>query len=473
MRRRIKRLVQKALIIAEANSSSNVKKRSKSLGTSSIPTNTLGANRENSQGVQTDRPSRQETHNGIPEEEVPEEGVHEVHQPATEVQHETPNERPGTVNHEMHQPLTASEGDVTPLADGDRTPIEPHGWTVRGVHEPVTASHEDVTQSNYVDSQTPVDPPKLVNGSASDMVHQPATAAHEDVTRLTNGDDQTPLELRESASGSASDVIHQPATAGHDDVTPSTYGDDQTPAGLRGFANGSASDVMHQHATSGHDDEGFFTPRDDKIPVTEVERSNDVNGIQTNGVSSEDLGADYNLVKALDGILDLNDTTKVHQDITHAPAVTHETVRPQVHEIVEEQIHREIHNHDVYHQILPVYDLEVLPARHFVRDADGGLVEMSESDFPEYTGANQRWYIGERLSNETPRTGQEQSALAAAKAAGMKKYTTPEGFERTDQTIVHPPTLAEIPTDGLLMPIQFLHYETETQAEAAASTSER
>ncbi|KAK3313238.1 hypothetical protein B0H66DRAFT_632321 [Apodospora peruviana] len=64
-----------------------------------------------------------------------------------------------------------------------------------------------------------------------------------------------------------------------------------------------------------------------------------------------------------------------------APAVTHEVVRPHVHEVVEEQVSREIHTHDVYHRIQPVKEVEVQAPRHFVPDAaTGGLVEVSEED---------------------------------------------------------------------------------------------
>ncbi|KAI8962149.1 hypothetical protein F5Y11DRAFT_366148 [Daldinia sp. FL1419] len=79
--------------------------------------------------------------------------------------------------------------------------------------------------------------------------------------------------------------------------------------------------------------------------------------------------------------------------------VTHETIRPHVHEILEEQIHREIHNHDVYHRIQPVYEVEILPARHFIPGPDGGLIEVPEDSIPECTGMNQKWHV----SKEPPR----------------------------------------------------------------------
>lgn len=56
--------------------------------------------------------------------------------------------------------------------------------------------------------------------------------------------------------------------------------------------------------------------------------------------------------------------TTVHERV--APAVVHETITEHHHEIIEEQITREIHNHHIYHRILPIMDFEVLPARHFI-----------------------------------------------------------------------------------------------------------
>ncbi|ETS81840.1 hypothetical protein PFICI_06842 [Pestalotiopsis fici W106-1] len=89
---------------------------------------------------------------------------------------------------------------------------------------------------------------------------------------------------------------------------------------------------------------------------------------------------------------------RVDENITENPPVTHETVFPHVHEIREEQIYRDIHTYDHYHYVQPVYDLEVLPARHFAPAADGQLREVSARDLPECTGANQKWSIMENES---------------------------------------------------------------------------
>ncbi|KAK8139101.1 hypothetical protein PG984_002481 [Apiospora sp. TS-2023a] len=105
---------------------------------------------------------------------------------------------------------------------------------------------------------------------------------------------------------------------------------------------------------------------------------------------------------AFEAGLDLTDTVDQDEEIKNLPAVTHQHVQPQVHEIVTERIERHIHNYDIYPQIQPIYDLEILPARHFIEDAEGHRVEVSEADLPCCTGENQRWRIGlEQLKNRT------------------------------------------------------------------------
>ena len=47
-------------------------------------------------------------------------------------------------------------------------------------------------------------------------------------------------------------------------------------------------------------------------------------------------------------------------------AVVHETIVPDVHHIRFEQTTREIHHHHVHNRILPIIDVQVLSARHFV-----------------------------------------------------------------------------------------------------------
>lgn len=90
----------------------------------------------------------------------------------------------------------------------------------------------------------------------------------------------------------------------------------------------------------------------------------------------------------------------VDQVTAFAPAVTHETVKPAQHNVIEEHIQRETHVHDVYHRIQPVRDVEVLPARHYVQDPNGGLTEVAERDLPAHLGDTQE-QIGEASSRRS------------------------------------------------------------------------
>ncbi|KAK5118221.1 hypothetical protein LTR85_008201 [Meristemomyces frigidus] len=148
----------------------------------------------------------------------------------------------------------------------------------------------------------------------------------------------------------------------------------------------------------------------------------------------------------LTGIVDLRNTEDTTLHETWAPAVTHETIVQNVHEIREEQITREIHNHHVFHRILPIVDIEVLPARHFV-PVEGGYAEISEDEVPGRTGVNAQWIIAETMSKLMPESKGPvvPQQFTARKFQGTdgdyKEYMTPEGFKRTEQWWVHPPTI--------------------------------
>lgn len=72
-------------------------------------------------------------------------------------------------------------------------------------------------------------------------------------------------------------------------------------------------------------------------------------------------------------------------------AVVHEHVTPRVHHIREERITREIHNHDVFHRIQPLVDVEVLPTKHYIPAPNGNdLIEIPESEIP---GRHTKWAV--------------------------------------------------------------------------------
>lgn len=117
-----------------------------------------------------------------------------------------------------------------------------------------------------------------------------------------------------------------------------------------------------------------------------------------------------------------------------------------MHHVREEVINREVHTHDVYHRILPIIDIEVLPPRHFLPVEGGGLVEVSAAEVP---GRGQSWVIAETASkipsDQAAPTGRRR--FTAREFPGQEgdtiKYMTPEGYEKTEETWVHPPELEE------------------------------
>ena len=139
--------------------------------------------------------------------------------------------------------------------------------------------------------------------------------------------------------------------------------------------------------------------------------------------------------------------------------MVHETINREVHHVREEIITREVHHHDVYHRILPVIDVEVLPARHFLPVEGGGLVEVSADEVPS-RGRN--WVIAETASkiasDELP--PHKTDRFSARKFIGTEgdavRYTAPEGHEKTEQTWVHPPELETGARDsGQTWPMEF------------------
>lgn len=126
--------------------------------------------------------------------------------------------------------------------------------------------------------------------------------------------------------------------------------------------------------------------------------------------------------------------------------MVHENISKDVHHIREEVITREVHNHDYYHRMLPVVDVEVLPPRHFLPVEGGGLVEVSASEVP---GRGNNWVIAETASKipsdqAAPRGARRFTAREFPGQEGdAVRYQAPEGHERTEQTWVHPPELED------------------------------
>lgn len=147
------------------------------------------------------------------------------------------------------------------------------------------------------------------------------------------------------------------------------------------------------------------------------------------------------------GLLDLSNTedTVVHEWIS--PAVVHEVIREDRHEIIHRPIEREIHEHDVFHRILPVQEVEVLPARHFVQDENGRRKEVSPKHLPERDTEYTQRLLTECFKDTLPKTkmGSKPRQFTARDFRGTEgeygEYQIPGGPLRSDRWWVHPPTL--------------------------------
>ncbi|KAF1996841.1 hypothetical protein P154DRAFT_304574 [Amniculicola lignicola CBS 123094] len=201
---------------------------------------------------------------------------------------------------------------------------------------------------------------------------------------------------------------------------------------------------------------------------------------------STDVVAEYSrkrkLQEQLKGVVNLENSEDADLHTRVAPAVTHETIKPVEHEITTEVIYREIHNHDVYHLIQPVYETEILPTRHYIPDPQNPsqLIEVPESSLPDCTGGHQRWQITPTPTPVHPNPKQQvdigrdavreklmYTSFPAFASAGLKepkiidekRYMSPQGFERIETTWLHPPTLEKMEGYiGPVMPIQFVHH---------------
>ncbi|KAJ4340973.1 hypothetical protein N0V95_007342 [Ascochyta clinopodiicola] len=173
-------------------------------------------------------------------------------------------------------------------------------------------------------------------------------------------------------------------------------------------------------------------------------------------------GEETSLARKLreDGVVDLRNTTHTDGDITWAPAVTHEVIKPHQHEIIQQRIYREIHNYEHFHRIQPVMMTEVLPPRHWIPSPTGeGLIEISADELPARTGDNRWWSICEHsspyaLQKTTHKYRTEPEVIEAG------TFFTEEGFERKETIIIHPPTLADL--TEYAGPVQAVHFDHKT-----------
>jgi hypothetical protein len=149
-------------------------------------------------------------------------------------------------------------------------------------------------------------------------------------------------------------------------------------------------------------------------------------------------------------ILDLSDTEDTTIHTTYAPAITHETIIENVHEVRHIELTREIHEHEYYHRILPIRDIEVLPARHFIPSPSGdGLREVPATHLPGRETEKTQRALEECFKQTPPKRDDEDgerrmfTAREFQDGEGKYKESWSENgrMKRTEQWWVHAPTI--------------------------------
>lgn len=194
--------------------------------------------------------------------------------------------------------------------------------------------------------------------------------------------------------------------------------------------------------------------------------------LSANGEASTDASLDNDIPSArsnqdsagpfnLDGVDVKKEPETVSLHEYQAPAVTHETIKSERHEVIQKVITRETHDYHIYHRILPIIDIEVKPARHFVPIQEG-FVEIAEEELPGRTRDKVNWAIAEMVSKRMPETREAVMArhFTARKFEGTegdeKEYIGPEGHPVKEKWWVYPPTLSEDAyRDGQTYPFHF------------------
>ncbi|EME84017.1 uncharacterized protein MYCFIDRAFT_195189 [Pseudocercospora fijiensis CIRAD86] len=158
---------------------------------------------------------------------------------------------------------------------------------------------------------------------------------------------------------------------------------------------------------------------------------------------------------SLDGVVDLTNTEDTRQYTSYTPAVTHNTTIVNTHEILHQPITREIHNHDVFHRVLPILQVEVLPPRHYVPHPSlpGSLLEISPKQI--LGGEEAHWkmqkVMQEALDNNLSLQNSSKERFTGRRPFTARRFDGSEGdfkalrdedgFAYTEQTWVHFPTL--------------------------------
>jgi len=132
-------------------------------------------------------------------------------------------------------------------------------------------------------------------------------------------------------------------------------------------------------------------------------------------------------------------------------AIIQEVVHTTVHHIREEQYTREIHHHHIHERTQPVIDVQVLPAKHLVKNGEGPNATWSEIPAALVPGRPESHFViaetvskfaGDVDRNAMPR--RQFTARGFGPVEGdSREYVSEAGVRTTEQTWIHPPRLAQ------------------------------
>lgn len=126
-----------------------------------------------------------------------------------------------------------------------------------------------------------------------------------------------------------------------------------------------------------------------------------------------------------------------------SPAVTHEMITRLVHNIREEHTTRNIHNHHVYHRTLPVVDVELRPARHFI-PSEEGLIEVAEDDVPVDMRLSEDWLTAQVTSRLFSDNGLDELNDSGSRSTlgfletDVEDHVNLDGTRRIESIHTHP-----------------------------------
>ncbi|KAL1621315.1 hypothetical protein SLS56_009255 [Neofusicoccum ribis] len=154
-----------------------------------------------------------------------------------------------------------------------------------------------------------------------------------------------------------------------------------------------------------------------------------------------------------------HDTT-VHENV--APAVHHETVKPERHEKVTTAVDKEIHQDHYHTSVQPVHDREVLPEKHH-----HNLVGVEHRQFEHGNDRDVKTRLGQeaaQFKNKTETSATRETRSAAPQVGGEHIH---HHVHETIQPIVHKETI-EPHVVHTTVPIHEVHHNAAQHHSSSA-----